>query len=115
MNFERLVKQMNLTVEPIANSPYYNVVDLSKNGIVIRAAYCSKEEAALFAGAPQDYFKAKELDELKKQWFIKIYLQLKDKWEALKKKLRRRRRLFVLQDGVWTRTNLFLLTRSIYF
>lgn len=44
---------MHLTVRPIPHSPYFDVVDTARGGAgVIRAAYCTRQEAELFASAP---------------------------------------------------------------
>lgn len=69
---------MKLIVQPIPNSPYFDVVDiepaLCKGARVIRAAYCSRKDAELFASAPM---LADRVAELERLWVVRAW-----KWLA---------------------------------
>lgn len=62
---------MKLTVQP-GKSPYFDVVDVdpkhAPGARVIRAAYCTKSEAELFASAPA--LKAR-VEQLERMWCVR--------------------------------------------
>lgn len=57
---------MKLVVQPIQDSPYFDVVDVdppsAPGARVIRASYCTREEAELFASAPAMKARIAELE-----------------------------------------------------
>lgn len=68
---------MKLVVTPIKDSPYFDVVDvapaLCPGTRVIRASYCTKRDAELFADAPRMAARIAFLEGL---WVVRVWIRL---------------------------------------